>query len=260
MTVPKKDGRGALSIRAHAALSDTGRRREENQDAWHADPEACLFLVTDGMGGMNAGGTAARAVAELFPKLLARKLSALARPNEKALKAALQETVAEFSAELRERARADARLKGMGATLVLALARGPRLYLASLGDSRIYLLERGRLRRLSKDHSIVAVMLALGKITPEAAASHPLRHNLSRYVGMDGKAAADVQALRLKAGGRLLLCSDGLTNGLPDEAIQAALRQSAGPEEACRRLVAEANAAGGDDNITALVVDLAPGA
>ena len=250
---------GALRV-GHFCLSDIGRRREENQDAWFADPAAGLFLVSDGMGGLAAGGLASKAAAEIFPKMLAEKLSALPRRTSKTVQEALRESLAEFSAGLREKGEETPQLGGMGATVVLALREGRCLYLAHLGDSRTYLLAEGSLKRLTKDHSIVAVMLELGKITPEEAEVHPARHSMTRYAGMDGKAVADTRMLRLKGGERILLCSDGLTNMLPDDRIKTALVESDGPESACKRLVAEANEAGGADNVTALVVEFAKAA
>ena len=243
------------ALRFHCA-SDVGRVRSENQDAWSADADAGLFLVADGMGGAAAGGVAAKAVAQLLSPRVLERIAPLQKRRAKALPKALQETIQEFSAELRERANADARLNGMGATLVLALSRGRSLHVAHLGDSRAYLLEGGRLKRLTQDHSIVAVMLALGTITPEQARVHPLRHKISRFIGMDGKAVAEASTIKPKPGARLLLCTDGLTNMLSDEEIQAALVSEAEPEGACRKLIEKANAAGGVDNVTALVADL----
>lgn len=243
------------ALRFHGA-SDVGRVRGENQDAWRADPEAGLFLVADGMGGTNAGAIAARAVAELLPARVAATLARCQKRKAKELPGALPSLIAEFSAELRDRAMADGRLKGMGSTLVLALSRGRSLHVAHLGDSRAYLLESGRLRRLTRDHSIVAVLLELGKITPEQAAAHPARHQLSRFVGMEGRAVAEVSTLKPKRGARLLLCSDGLTNMLADEAIRRSLVAEPEPEAATVRLIKEANEAGGLDNVTALVLDL----
>ncbi len=239
------------SVSRFGAVSDTGRVRKDNQDAWRGDPADGLFLVADGMGGMAGGATASKAVAELLPGLLLKRLDGL---PEAAVAGALGEAIAELSAAVRARAAADPALQGMGSTVALALVRGTRAYVANLGDSRAYRLEGKRVRQLSKDHTVVAVMLEKGRITKEQAAVHPLRHSLSRFVGMPGTAAAEVGVLKGRM--RLLLCSDGLTNMLPEEAIAAALKAEAEPAAACRRLVAEANAAGGEDNVTALVVDV----
>jgi protein phosphatase len=126
----------------------------------------------------------------------------------------------------------------------------------NLGDSRAYLLRRGRLRRLTQDHTVAAVLLRLDEITPEEAGEHPGTHRLTRYVGMEGEALPDIQTLRLEAGDRLLLCSDGLTGMVSDRRIAHLLRQQPTPEDACQALIAAANAAGGRDNISAIVIDV----
>lgn len=212
-------------------------------------------MVADGMGGLNAGELAAQAVAEAFPKTLLQAFASLPRLSGKPLQEAIKTAIIGFSAELRERGRQNPGLRGMGSTLVMALLRGRYAYIAHLGDSRAYLLEQGRLQRLTRDHTLLAVLLEMKKISPEEAASHPGRHSLTRYVGMETKALADIRALRCKSSGRLLLCSDGLTGMLPDERIQVILQDQAQPEAACRSLVAAANEAGGEDNITAMVID-----
>lgn len=245
-----------IRVAAASALTDIGKARAENQDAWHADRAAGLCFVADGMGGMAAGGAAAQFVAKFLPGRVLASLDALPRNGERRVKAALADAIAALSAEMRERASQEPALKGMGSTVVLALARGDRLYIAHAGDSRAYLMRRGEFRWRTRDHSVVAVMLEHGKITPEEAARHPLRGKLSRYIGQDGAVVPEVHALAFKGPARLLLCSDGLTGMVPDAAIAATLRQEPAPADACRRLVQAALDAGGKDNVTALVADL----
>lgn len=248
--------RAPLSVISHSCVTDTGRVRSENQDAWYADRDAGLFFVADGMGGMAAGAAASQYIVKFLPGILKAALAAVTKDAERIVRDALGKAVTEFSAGLRDRARAEPALKGMGSTLVLALVRGRHLFIVSVGDSRAYLLKHGVLKRQTKDHSIVAVMLELGKLSVEEAAKHPFRHKLSRYIGQDGQAVADIRVLQLKDEGRLLLCSDGLTGMLPDARIESVLKEEEIPEGACRRLVREANEAGGVDNVTALVLDL----
>ncbi|MBI5622439.1 MAG: serine/threonine-protein phosphatase [Elusimicrobia bacterium] len=246
--------RGGLEV-SFRALSDVGRVRSENQDAWFADQKAGIFLVADGMGGMTAGGVAAKAAAEVLPKLLAERLSGMKAPTEKAFADAAAESVADFSAALYARSMKDRRLEGTGTTVVLALIRGRCAYIANLGDSRAYLY-KGGLRQVTEDHSLAAALQRLGKLTPEQAAVHPGRSTLTRYAGMKERAEADVRLIHLKGSCRLLLCSDGLTGMVPDERIASILALVKDPAEACRRLVDEANEAGGRDNVTALLADL----
>lgn len=244
---------------ASSCLTDIGKARAENQDAWHADGAAGLCFVADGMGGMAAGGAAAQFVAKFLPGRVQGAVGVLKQNGERRVKAALADAIAALSAEMRDRAAQEPALKGMGSTVVLALARGDRLYIAHAGDSRAYLMRRGGFKWRTRDHSVVAVMLEHGKLTPEDAARHPLRGKLSRYIGQDGAVVPEVHALAFKGPARLLLCSDGLTGMVPDEAIAAALREEPAPEDACRRLVQAALDAGGKDNVTALVADLERG-
>lgn len=256
-----KEAHDAARIRVAAVsgLTDIGKARAENQDAWHADRAAGVCFVADGMGGMAAGGAASQALAQFLPARVKAALGALAKDGERRVKAALAGAIAALSAEMRERAAKEPALKGMGSTVVLALARGDRLYIAHAGDSRAYLMRRGEFRWRTRDHSVVAVMLEFGKLTPEEAAKHPLRGKLSRYIGQDGAVVPEVHALVFKGPARLLLCSDGLTGMVPDKAIAAALREESAPEGACRRLVNAALDAGGNDNVTVLVADLERG-
>jgi protein phosphatase len=143
----------------------------------------------------------------------------------------------------------------MGATVVLAFLWGQQVFIAHIGDSRAYLYRRGELRQLTDDHSVVGILLRHGKITPEEAKIHPARNKLSRYVGMEGEVYPDVQRLRPSAGDRLLLCTDGLTTMVPDDAIAEILVNCGDPQMACRSLVEAANAARGQDNVTVLVAD-----
>jgi len=167
-----------------------------------------------------------------------------------------------LSGQLREEAKKRPDLAGMGATVALALLAGRHAHIAHLGDSRAYLFRRGRLQQLTADHTVTAALLHLGEIEEKDALGHPARHRLTRYVGMEGEALPDLRVVELRVGDRLLLCSDGLTGMVPDRHIAQVLRRQRTPEEACEALVAAANAAGGRDNVSAIVIDIdstAPG-
>lgn len=175
--------------------------------------------------------------------------------STEAIEGVLREAIIELGQRLQAESAGKVGLRGMGATVALAWLRGSLAHLAHMGDSRIYLFRQERLARLTKDHSVTALLLRHGEITPEQAGTHPARGQLSRYVGMKGEVSPDVQAVPLQHGDRLLLCTDGLTNMLPDAQIGHLLRINAEPEAACQALVQAASAAGGTDNITALVVN-----
>ena len=237
-------------------LTDRGQAWNENQDTFHVDVGKGLFMVCDGMGGVQGGAVAAQAAVAILPGMIEQRLAQLKRRTGTVVSEALKESIAELSATLRERTRDEPQLRGMGTTVVLALVQGKQVYIAHVGDSRAYLLRKGVLEQLTRDHSVVAVMLELGQITPKEARVHPLRSRITRCIGMEGKAVADIQRISVARGCRLLLCSDGLTGMVPDAQIAQIMKKARGPKTACRVLVDLANKAGGLDNITTVVVDL----
>jgi protein phosphatase len=230
----------------YACLSDPGRSHAENQDRWLADPEAGLFFVADGM----ADERPAQRIIERLPALLRSRLSGDAPLHEASTLAQLQAALVELNDEVRHP-------EVSGSTLVLALIGGYRSLIVHLGDSRAYLLRQAALHRLTTDHSRVQAMLDGGILTPAEADAMRSNGGPTRFIGMWGEPLADVRPLELCPDDRLLLCSDGLTGMLSDADILTIMRQSHAPQDACRRLVAAANAAGGDDNITALVIAVA---
>lgn len=236
-------------------VSDVGRQRRDNQDAFAADAAAGLFIVADGMGGGPAGEVAARVVVGVLPQSIGRMLARSAQRRARSVRYELRRAVMVLSRELRARTSADPVLHGTGATVVLALFRSGRVHIANMGDSRAYLLRGGHMAQLTLDHSVVGILLRRGEITPEQAGTHPARGRLSRYVGMQAEVYPDVRTLPLERADRVLLCSDGLNGMIPDGEIEAILNSEADPQAASERLVGAANQAGGKDNVTAVVVD-----
>jgi serine/threonine protein phosphatase PrpC len=171
----------------------------------------------------------------------------------------LRESIVELSKVIRERAAGSDELRGMGATvdLIWVPTSNAQAHLAHIGDSRIYRFRNGALEQLTEDHTLLALLIKHGEVRPEDAGRHPARSQISRYVGMDGEAKPDVATIALEAGDRLLLCTDGLTNMVTAERIAGVLEEWSEPEEACRSLVAAANEAGGRDNISVIVTDIA---
>jgi len=242
-----------------AARTDRGLVRSENQDAWFADPEAGVYGVADGMGGHQAGSIAARLTAETLPILLAKKLGHGSSRSDEEFVADIQSVFADLSTSLREESRREPRLRGMGATVVGAIVRGDRLLIVHLGDSRAYHFRDGRLSQLTRDHSLVQKLVECGAITPEQATRHPGRAQITRYLGMEGDSLPEVDLnVRLQTGDRLLLCTDGLSGMISEEAMCRVLADSPAPVDACEALVRAANEAGGQDNVTALVLNIAP--
>ncbi len=225
-----------------AAATDIGRVREGNEDAYLND--APLFAVADGMGGHQGGEVASRLALETLEVLFKRGRGTLADHLREANRAVF------------ERSGRDAAVAGMGTTLTAAVAEAGRLRLAHVGDSRAYLLRDGGLRMLTEDHTLVQRMVERGEITEQEADVHPHRSVLTRTIGTEPDVQIDEGVLDAQDGDRILLCSDGLTGMVADEQIERILRDAAEPRDAVRELVRAANAAGGVDNITVVVLDL----
>lgn len=239
-----------------ASASDVGKVRAQNEDACLVDVEHGLFIVSDGMGGAQAGALASKIVVRVLPRLIKERLTRLKKPSSRTVRLSLRDAIVELSQQIHKESANRIDLKGMGATVVLVMLRRRWAYLTHMGDSRAYLFRDGQLTQLTDDHSIVGILLRHGDITPEEARKHPARGRLSRYVGMKGKVYPDVQTQALRAEDKLLLCSDGLSGMLTDIAIAKLLKKHQDPQAACQALVNGANAAGGKDNTTVVIVAL----
>jgi len=238
-----------------AAQTDPGKLRTQNEDAFFADPETALFVVSDGMGGHRGGALASSIVSEDLPVMIENALDKLKVGTTRTVRSLLKKAIAEQSRQLQLEGTSETGYRDMGATLVIALLRKGRCFVANVGDSRAYRLRAGRLAQLTRDHSVVSELVERGHITPEEAPDHAASGQLTRYIGMEEKARSHVHSFALKRNDRVLLCTDGLTDMLSDTEIAAILHAESDPEPVCRALVSEANRAGGHDNITALVID-----
>jgi len=227
--------------------TDVGRVREGNEDEKLVDGRMGLFAVADGMGGHQAGEVASSTALEALRAAVAAGVpirDAIARANEAVL----------------ERAGDDDRLRGMGTTMTAAtLAAGGTLLIGQVGDSRAYLVRDGELRQITEDHSLVEEMVRGGELTPEQAEVHPQRSVITRALGIDAGVDVDLYPVELHSGDRVLLCSDGLTSMIRPDEIGAILRRESDPQKTADQLVAAANAAGGEDNITVVVLDAVDG-
>lgn len=240
-----------------AGCTDIGCGRKENQDTWLVDEERGVFVVSDGVGGGPVGGTASQMVTSTLPSLIAQRSTVMPqRPRARAVRCVLRDSLLELSRDIRKVGENDPGRKGMGATVVAVWLRWPFAHIAHMGDSRAYLFRAGILTPLTSDHSIVALLLRNGEITAADVQDHPARNRLTRFVGMDGDVYPETQSLRLEAGDRLLLCTDGLWSAASDAEMKALLSSHPDPRIACRELVALAKRHGGQDNITAVVVSI----
>ncbi|MCF7975481.1 MAG: protein phosphatase 2C domain-containing protein [Phycisphaerae bacterium] len=235
--------------------SDVGQVRTHNEDAYAIEPEAGLFLVSDGMGGHQGGELASEIVTQDLPPAIEIAMTDLTLKTPRAIRRILNKWIAEQSRQVRLEGHSESGFKDMGATLVLALFVKGRAYIANLGDSRAYRFRGGRLKQFSRDHSVVAELVEQGHITPEEAQTHEDLGAITHYAGMDEHALPHVRSFALKPGDRILLCSDGLTDMLSETAIAATLAQEPDNQMACHSLVEQANQAGGHDNITVIIVE-----
>jgi protein phosphatase len=235
-----------LRVDDQAFRTDTGRQRSENEDSLFV--RAPIFVVADGMGGAQAGEVASKAAAEAFDRDLPDM------PPERFLR----ETIEAANRSIHEIARADPSKAGMGTTITAALvdAQAEEVGIGHVGDSRAYRLRRGKLERLTRDHSLVEEMRRKGQITDAQAEEHPQRSIITRALGPEPEVEVDLQTVPAAPGDVFLLCSDGLTTMVDETRIAAVLAASSSMTEAVRTLVEEANAAGGRDNITAMAFRL----
>jgi protein phosphatase len=228
------------------AVSDQGRVRKANQDAYLDRPDLGLWAVADGMGGHTDGAIASGALVE--------GLGSLARPRLLGSGArAMERTLIAVNRRLLERAEETAGGDLIGSTVVSLLALGDHCVLLWVGDSRIYRLRDGALQQLTTDHSQVQAMVDEGLLPPELAERHPLSNVLLRAVGSDEPMPVDRRIERLRDGDRYLLCSDGLFRELDSDTIAATLAASP-PAEAARALVQQACDHGARDNVTVVAV------
>lgn len=237
------------------AATDKGLVRELNEDRFAGeifDPDCAYALVCDGMGGENAGSVASGIACEEIRRLME---SSLRRGmDEKSLYHLLEIAVSTANAMVYDKALQDPEnMGGMGTTACLAVISGETAYIANVGDSRAYLLRGGELSRLTVDHTVVQLMLDNGEITPEQAEDHQDRHYLTRAVGVEKGVDPAYSRTPLQSGDMLLLCSDGLYNMIPHGELAALIRKAAA-EDSGAVFPEAANAAGGRDNITAVLI------
>jgi protein phosphatase len=233
--------------------SDQGRVREANEDCVYAGAREGLLIVADGMGG-HAGGEVASAIAV---RVIARSLQGAFGPEagfaEAETRRRLCEACRRADEAIRERAAADPALAGMGTTVVIALCRPRSFVVAHAGDSRAYLLRRGRLHLLTEDHTLVQRLVEAGAIPESAARRHHLRNVITRCLGGQEYEDPDVAFWEWDPGEVLLLCSDGLTGMLEDQEIEAILLASRDLEACGNELIRAANERGGTDNISVVL-------
>jgi serine/threonine protein phosphatase PrpC len=220
-------------------------------------PDFGLFLVADGMGGHRAGEVASAISARTTARKLTEGTFLKLLENEKhENELPLQELIREALEEANDSV--VAQVPGGGTTLTVALLLHKQLFIGHVGDSRAYIINDGKSEVITRDHSLVERLRELGQLSPEEAASHPQRNVLYRAIGQGANLEVDIVNHPIPSGGYLLLCSDGLWGVVPDHEIRRIIYKSGHPQAACEELIRAANAAGGPDNISAVLVGFPP--
>ena len=250
-----------------SAMTDVGRSRTTNEDAFaitdlasgktleaagtdtaiDIQERGVLLALSDGMGGAQAGEVASALVLESLQR-------AMARDARGAIHEQLESAVQRANRNVFEEAKTENK-HGMGATLTALFVHGDEAYIAEVGDSRAYLLRKGRLRQITRDQSLVQMLVDQGVMSPEEARSSPSKNVILQAMGLRRDVRVAIARLRLRRGDRFVLCSDGVSNPVSDAELQQIVTQS-DPRAACQTMIALANERGGEDNQTAIVADL----
>lgn len=234
-------------------LTDRGKVRAENQDSFaieYIDSKECLAaVICDGMGGANAGSIASTLASKTFMNYLVDRIMA-SRAKNPDVKRHLLNACKKANDIVYSYSCFNTEYSGMGTTMVAAVIQGNHAVIANVGDSRAYVVSKKHIVQITKDHSYVQELVDKGIITPEKAKTHPRKNVILQALGSEDGVKCDIFTHKLARGERLLLCSDGLTNMLTDEAILEAVRSNKSPENLCRKLIELALEAGANDNVT----------
>jgi PPM family protein phosphatase len=235
-----------MTLGRATGLSDTGRRRRHNEDAYVVQPP--VFAVADGMGGAQAGEIASRLAAESLRR----------EPGDGRGVERVTAMIQAANRRVYDSAHEKSDLSGMGTTITVALVEDGLVSIGHVGDSRAYLIRGGALQQLTEDHSLVAELQRSGKLSAQEAEHHPQRSVITRALGTDPDVDVDTYTVEPRVGDLFLLCSDGLTTMVGDETILGVVeRHRDDLDAAARELVARANRGGGEDNITVVFFDIA---
>lgn len=236
-------------------LTDPGNVRKQNQDAYRIeqlDRSTLLCVVCDGMGGAKSGNIASTLAVEVFveevrrcwkPSLDAEKIDQMLRGAVKLANFTVYDQAAQF-----------AEFDGMGTTLVAAFVRGKKATIVNVGDSRAYGIDRNGIRQITKDHSLVQLMVDRGDLTPEVAKTYPGKNYITRAIGTEPMVMCDIFHREVSRGDFLLLCSDGLSNLMDDQEILFEVVHGVNKQHCCKRLLNIAKNRGAPDNVTSVLV------
>lgn len=244
----------------HAAQTDIGKTRKNNEDHFVANADLRLFVVADGMGGAAAGEVASHIACDTLVAGVGRRMADMdaldARGESWQVQSLLEQSVQEACAAVHARAAEDPTLKSMGTTLTAMWLTPRRAVIAHVGDSRAYLVRGTDCHQLTEDHSLVKELLRQGRITDSEVGTFPYPNALTRAVGPQPVVEVDTLDVEIATGDRFLLCSDGLHRYMTDEQLAVAVRAGADMNELAKSFIDVANTCGGADNISVVVVDV----
>ena len=236
-------------------LTDPGCVRAQNQDVYQIeklDGSTMLCLVCDGMGGAKSGNVASSLAADVFVQEVRRNWKY--GLSDERIDQILQSAAKLANFTVYDQARQFEEFNGMGTTLVAALVHGKKATVIHVGDSRAYAITRDGIRQLTKDHSVVQMMLERGELTPEQARTYPGKNLITRAIGTEGIIQSDLTHLTLEKGDSLLLCSDGLSNTMDEQEILFEVVHGVNKQYCCQRLLDIAKNRGAPDNVTSVFV------
>ncbi len=238
------------------AVSDIGKNRKKNQDAYYmsSDSDFPLYLVADGMGGHRSGEVASSMAMEIIKNEFLISKDNLV--NDKNILKTIKESIEKANTKIYLKSISSERYNGMGTTMILGYIFNGKIFIGHVGDSRAYLIRNEEIHQITEDHSYVNELLKLGSITIEEAKIHPKRNLITRAVGSSSKIRMDLIVKEYEKEDILLLCSDGLFNMLKEREIYEVFNSEEDIQKSCERLVAKANQKGGLDNITLVSIKI----
>jgi len=236
-----------------SGLTDTGLKRDHNEDSFWISQELGAAIVSDGMGGHAAGEVASSITVESFKKVVAARLLKATSTDD--VITILSNSIGLANQEVILAGKSKSAVRTMGATAVCACLRSDTFVVANIGDSRAYLIQSGTITRLTKDDSYVQQLIDSGSISEEEARFHPNKNIVTRYIGSKSTTVPFFSTVHVEAGYRMVLCSDGLTGVVTDEEILGIVSGAGTAETACRMLIDRTLEGGAPDNVTVVVFE-----
>ncbi len=249
-----KENRNSGGVFFSCGMTDKGIKRDHNEDNYYTDNETGIFIVADGIGGHQAGERASGLAVSYLPEHFRKLRQRAEAMSEDQIIQDIKNIISGLNREVYSQSLKKKEYNGMGCTIVTAFADKNCMYIANIGDSRAYLLRENLFKQITIDHSLVGNLVLIGQVSPAQARKHPMKHIITRHIGMEEDQAPDVYRIPFRTGDRLLLTTDGLTDMVSDKVISTCLSKNNVTEIICRELVGLANQNGGEDNITVVLI------